>query len=55
MDDGSNDGTIATNCFTKTECELLQAWLKETWDIITTIQKNSTNQVLHISAKSRKK
>ena len=53
MDDGSECGTIATNCFSLEEVELLIDWLKTKWDIISTKQKNKENYVLHISQKSR--
>ena len=53
MDDGSECGTIATNCFSLDEVELLINWLKTKWNIISTKQKNRVNYVLHISQKSR--
>lgn len=53
MDDGSECGTIATNCFSLEEVELLINWLKTQWNIISTKQKNKENYVLHISQKSR--
>lgn len=53
MDDGSECGTIATNCFSLEEVELLINWLKNKWNIISTKQKNKENYVLHISQKSR--
>ena len=53
MDDGSECGTIATNCFSLEEVELLINWLKTKWNIISTKQKNKENYVLHISQKSR--
>lgn len=53
MDDGSECGTIATNCFSLEEVELLIDWLKAKWNIISTKQKNKENYVLHISQKSR--
>lgn len=34
MDDGSYDGTLATNGFTESEVDLLISWLKEKWGII---------------------
>lgn len=54
MDDGTNRGTFATNCFSEQEVNLLVTWLKEKWGIIATKQKNLTQFVIHISAKSRK-
>lgn len=53
MDDGSECGVIATNCFSLDEVELLINWLKTKWNIIATKQKNRVNYVLHISQKSR--
>ena len=53
MDDGSESGIIATNCFSLEEVELLISWLKTKWDIISTKQKNKDNYVLYISQKSR--
>ena len=53
MDDGSNNGTIATNCFTEKEVDLLINWLFNKYGIIATKQKNTRNYVLHISNKSR--
>ena len=42
MDDGSNNGILATNCFSDNECKLIQNWFKIKWNIETTIehQKN---------------
>ena len=54
MDDGTNRGTFATNCFSEQEVNLLVTWLKEKWGIIATKQKNLNQFVIHISAKSRK-
>lgn len=53
MDDGSECGTIATNCFSLEEMELLINWLKTKWNILSTKQKNKESYVLHISQKSR--
>ena len=54
MDDGTKRGTIATNCFTEQEVDLLISWLSSKWNIKATKQKNSKQFVIHISAKSRK-
>ena len=54
MDDGSNDGVLATNAFTLSELDLLQNWLKEKWAIKTTLQKNKSNFVIYIRQESRK-
>lgn len=53
MDDGSNSGIIATNCFSECEVELMINWFKEKWNIECTKQHNLDNFVLHISQKSR--
>ena len=57
MDDGSNCGTIATNCFTKEECFLIQKWLKSKYNIETTLQKQrkeNVQYVIYIKTNSRK-
>lgn len=54
MDDGSNDGVLATNSFTLPELEMLQNWLKRKWDVSTTLQKNKSNFVIYIRQDSRK-
>ena len=54
MDDGTNRGTFATNCFSEQEVYLLISWLSSKWNIIATKQKNLKQFVIHISAKSRK-
>lgn len=58
MDDGCNSGTLATNSFSKEECELLQQTLLKKFNIETTIhnQKNKSGvqYLLYIRAKSRK-
>lgn len=46
MDDGTNKGVLATNSFSKEECELIQNWLKEKWDISTTLELTHKNQPL---------
>ena len=53
MDDGTNRGTLATNCFSEQEVDLLIEWLFNKWNIIATKQKNLKNYVIHISNKSR--
>lgn len=42
MDDGCNQGVLATNRFSESEVDLLQVWLKEKWNIITTKQKTKS-------------
>ena len=53
MDDGSNCGVLATNCFSEEEIGLLVEWMKNKWNILCTININSNNYVLRISQKSR--
>lgn len=53
MDDGSNNGILATNCFTEQEVNLLINWMLNKWNITCTKQKNKDNFVLYISQKSR--
>lgn len=38
MDDGSNSGVIATNCFSYEECALIQKWFSSKYGIETTIE-----------------
>lgn len=55
MDDGCSYGTLATNCFSKEECELIREWLYTTYNIETTLQKAPNNQwIVYIRTKSRK-
>lgn len=53
MDDGTNSGQIATNCFSFKEVKLLSNWLENKFGIITTIQKNLRDYTLYIVASSR--
>lgn len=53
MDDGSNNGVIATNSFSENEVDLLLNWMKERWSVECTININNKNFVLRISQKSR--
>lgn len=53
MDDGTNSGQIATNCFSFEEIKLLSNWLENKFSIITTIQKNLRDYTLYIVASSR--
>lgn len=53
MDDGTNSGQIATNCFSFEEVKLLSDWLETKFGIITTIQKNLRDYTLYIIANSR--
>lgn len=53
MDDGTFDGHIATNCFSKEEHELIINWMQEKWNISCTRHKNGCQFNLYISQKSR--
>ena len=57
MDDGSNNGSLATNCFSYQELLLIQEWFKNTYNIETTIQKNNvksrTQYILYFPSKSK--
>jgi len=53
MDDGCEDGVIATNSFSIEECELLVDWLLNKWNIKASLQKNKTNYVIYIRTGSR--
>ena len=53
MDDGTERGTIATNCFSSNEVNTLINWMQNKWGIKCTKQKNKDNFVLHISQKDR--
>ena len=53
MDDGTNSGQIATNCFSFEEVKLLSNWLENKFGIITTIHKNLRDYTLYIVASSR--
>lgn len=53
MDDGTNSGQIATNCFSFEEVKLLSNWLENKFGIIATIQKNLRDYTLYIVANSR--
>ena len=43
MDDGTNSGAIATNSFSKEECELIVNWFKEKWNIDCSLQSSTIN------------
>lgn len=53
MDDGTNSGQIATNCFSFEEVKLLSNWLENKFSITATIQKNLRDYTLYIIASSR--
>lgn len=54
MDDGSNRGILATNSYSKEECELIKDYFKTTWQIDTTIQITVNNQPLVYFTRSGK-
>lgn len=56
MDDGSNSGVLATNCYTLDECKLVQKWLFDKYKIKTTLQKvtNKEQYLIYIKVCSRK-
>ena len=54
MDDGTERGTIATNCFSLEEQELLVEWMSNIWNVSCSLQKNKDSYVLHILESSRK-
>lgn len=57
MDDGTNSGTIATNCFSTEECELLIDWFNR-HNILASIQHGTNNghvqNLIYIHVESRK-
>ena len=53
MDDGSNSGVLATNCFSEAEVDLLIEWMKSKWNIACTKQHQLQNFTMYISQKSR--
>lgn len=55
MDDGSNCGTLCTNCFSYEEHLLMQQYFIETWGIETTIQKNYDQYMLYITKSGKEK
>ena len=57
MDDGSNCGVLATNCFSYEECMLIKDWFKNKYDIDVTIQnqknKGGIQHIIYVKASSR--
>lgn len=53
MDDGCNDGTLATNCFSETEVDLLIDWLRSKWNIKSRKWSRAECFVIYISKESR--
>ena len=54
MDDGSNSGVLATNCFSKDECILIQQFLKKRFNIDTTLETSNKQYLVYIKKCSRK-
>lgn len=53
MDDGSNNGTLATNCFSEQEVNLLMYWLKNKWGIESRKWNQEEHFVINIPKESR--
>lgn len=57
MDDGTNNGVLATNCFSYEECLLIQKWFKDKWNINTSLQhqknKGGLQYLIYILAESK--
>lgn len=53
MDDGSNNGTLATNCFSEQEVNLLTYWLKNKWGIESRKWNQEEHFVINIPKESR--
>lgn len=57
MDDGTNNGVLATNSFSYEECLLIQTWFKERYNIDVTIQhqknKSGIQYLIYIKSCSR--
>lgn len=53
MDDGSSNGTLATNCFSEQEVNLLMYWLKNKWGIESRKWNQEEHFVINIPKESR--
>ena len=53
MDDGCNQGVLATNGFTEFEVDLLQMWLKKKWNITANKRSSRNYFILKIASESR--
>lgn len=53
MDDGCASGSIATNCFSEQEVDLLITWMQEKWDIQCTKQHQLDNFIIYFPKESR--
>lgn len=54
MDDGTNNGALATNCFGLEEIKLMQSWFLNTYNLKLTIQKSRNQYLLYFHKKSKK-
>lgn len=54
MDDGSNSGVLATNCFSLKEVKLIQKWFKTNYNMITTIEFQNNQPVLYFTRSAKK-
>lgn len=54
MDDGNNKGVLATNCFSISECKLIQSWLLNTYDIETTFHLQKQQPILYFTKRGKK-
>ena len=53
MDDGCASGSIATNCFSEQEVNLLITWMREKWNIQCTKQHQLNNFIIYLPKESR--
>ena len=53
MDDGCKDGSIATNCFSEEEINLLITWIKQKWNISCTKQHQLGSFIIYLPKSSR--
>ena len=55
MDDGSNNGTLCTHCFSYDEHLIIQQYFLEVWDINVTIQKNYNQYMIYFPKSEKQK
>lgn len=55
MDDGSNSGILATNCFSLQEVKLIQKWFKDKYNIITTIELQKNQPLIYFTSSAKKR
>lgn len=53
MDDGYTVGSMATNCFSEQEVDLLISWMKEKWNIKCNKQQQLNNFIIYFPQESR--